>query len=240
MRVLSATNEGKLDSLTNLTDRLRAAVQQASADRDPNSGQRTILDDPTIWMLCGDGYLRGGAFKRAVQCYDKFAKARPDQQPYLWQRGIALYMAGDYQRGADQFALHKSVNPNDVENSAWHFLCVAKLKSPQAAKQVLIVSRGDGRVPMAMVMKLLAGEATTEDVLQSANALDGNSQAGKRARMFAHLYIGLYHDASGNLALARKHMRQSASVGLRNFYMQDVAIQYAQQISKAPSGTTRN
>ena len=58
--------------------------------------------------------------------------------------------------GAKQFELHKTVNPDDVENSAWHFLCVARSKGIESVRKGLIDVTGDSRIPMMKVQEMLA------------------------------------------------------------------------------------
>ena len=67
-----------------------------------------------------------GRFAQSAATFDQLAKAIPDEAPQLWQRGIALYYAGRYADCRRQFESHRTVNPDDVENAAWHFLCVAR------------------------------------------------------------------------------------------------------------------
>ena len=59
-------------------------------------------------------------------------------KPYLCQRGISQYCLGDFAGGRQQFEIHRKVNPNDVENAAWHYLCVAKTDGQDVARQSLI------------------------------------------------------------------------------------------------------
>jgi lipoprotein NlpI len=94
----------------------------------------------------------------------------PDERPHHWQRGIALYYAGRFEDGTKQFELHRTVNPEDVENAAWHFLCLARWKDVETARKSLIPIKGDTRIPMAQVHRLFAGKATAEDVLKAAAA----------------------------------------------------------------------
>jgi len=68
--------------------------------------------------------------------------------PQLWQRGIALYYAGRYDDCRKQFEAHRTVNPDVVENAAWHFLCVARADSVAAARAALLPVGPDRRVPM--------------------------------------------------------------------------------------------
>src|ERR1044071_2605955 len=77
--------------------------------------------------------FQAGRVAESVRGFDELAKLRPDVAPQLWQRGIALYYAGRYVDCRTQFESHRTVNPNDVENAAWHFLCVARAESPGKA-----------------------------------------------------------------------------------------------------------
>src|SRR5437868_2956016 len=80
---------------------------------------------------------------------DAVLAAHPDRAPGHWRRGIALYYAGRYADGAKQFDLHRTVNPQDVENSAWHYLCTARATNRAAARAALLPVSRDARVPMA-------------------------------------------------------------------------------------------
>jgi hypothetical protein len=89
---------------------------------------------------CGSGFnkavaeFRSGRVAESAAGFDKVAKLAPDYAPQLWQRGIALYYAGRYRDCRAQFESHRTVNPDDVENAAWHFLCVARAETPAKVK----------------------------------------------------------------------------------------------------------
>lgn len=144
----------------------------------------------------------------------------PRVEPYLWQLGISYYYAEKFDQGRDLFASHQAVNRNDVENAAWHFLCVAKLEGVEAARKQLlpIDTRRDVRVPMREVYEFYASRGSADEVLEAARQ-DGS----ERAKMYAHLYLGLYHEVKGEKDRARKHMRASADAKLRDNYMHEVA-----------------
>src|SRR5205823_6024801 len=112
----------------------------------------------------GDAHLKAGNFKEAVADFDKFLEAEPKFAPEHWRRGIALYYAGRFADGAKQFDLHRTVNPEDVENSAWHYLCNARATNREAARKELLPVTGDARVPMAQVLELFAGKLKPQDV----------------------------------------------------------------------------
>ena len=60
------------------------------------------------------------------------------------------------------------MNPDDVENAAWHFLCVARAESPAKARAALLPVGPDARVPMREVYQMFRGTLTPEQVLSAA------------------------------------------------------------------------
>lgn len=174
------------------------------------------LDDPRAHDRRGDEHLRAGRVERAIEDFDRFLDAYPEAEPYHWRRGIAYYYAGRYDDGVRQFEMHRTVNPADVENAAWHFLCKARASDPEQARAALLPVGHDRRAPMMTVYELFAGRATCEDVLVAAGENPG-------ARFYAHLYLGLYHEALGDPAAARPHLEAAATTDGQDHYMGDVA-----------------
>ena len=72
--------------------------------------------------------FQAGHVQRSLEGFDRVIALDRAAAPFLWQRGIALYYAGRFRDCQAQFESHRTVNPDDVENAAWHFLCVAKAK----------------------------------------------------------------------------------------------------------------
>jgi lipoprotein NlpI len=148
--------------------------------------------------------FENGRFAEAAASFDSLAKEVPERAPYLWQRGIALYYAGRYDDCRRQFESHRAVNPDDVENAAWHFLCVARAESPARAKAALLPVGPDARVPMREVYQMFRGSLAPEQVL-SAAGIEPDAQ------FFAHLYLGLYFEALGMKGRAREHITIAAA-----------------------------
>ena len=126
-----------------------------------------------------------------------------------------LYYAGKFAEGRKQFELHQTVNPNDVENAAWHFLCVAKADGVEAARKALIPISGDARVPMAQVHALFAGTGSEEAVMKAV--VDAGNQRDHLC--YAHLYLGLYHEALGHADQAKVHLLKAANDYQMDHYM---------------------
>jgi lipoprotein NlpI len=145
-----------------------------------------------------------GRFAASAATFDELAKLIADEAPQLWQRGIALYYAGRYGDCRRQFESHRTVNPDDVENAAWHFLCVAREQTPEKARGALLPVGLDPRAPMREVYQMFRGTLTAEDVLKAAGS-------GAGGQFYAHLYVGLYSEALGRKDLALKHIKEAAS-----------------------------
>jgi lipoprotein NlpI len=145
-----------------------------------------------------------GRFAASAATFDELAKLIADEAPQLWQRGIALYYAGRYGDCRRQFESHRTVNPDDVENAAWHFLCVAREQTPEKARGALLPVGLDPRAPMREVYQMFRGTLTADDVLKAAGS-------GASGQFYAHLYISLYAEALGQKDLALKHIKEAAS-----------------------------
>ena len=174
-------------------------------------------DDPQAAFNKAVADFQRGRVVESAAGFDKVAKLAPDYAPQLWQRGIALYYAGRYQDCRAQFESHRTVNPADVENAAWHFLCVARAETPAKAKAALLPVGPDSRVPMRQIYQMFKGEIRPEQMLASA----GTTQ---EAQFYAHLYAGLFFEATGNRDRARAEITTAADQYTVGGYMHDVAV----------------
>lgn len=163
-----------------------------------------LLAQPQAMLDRAVAHFEAGRIAESAAEFDRLAKADPAGMPYLWQRGIVLYYAGRYADCRQQFERHRTVNPDDVENAAWHFLCVALAESPARARMALLPVGPDSRVPMRQVYEMFRGAATPEEVLRAAGAQP-------TAQFYAQLYLGLYFEALGDARRALEHITAAAA-----------------------------
>ena len=181
---------------------------------------------PDQWMETGVDAFFNARIEDSAIAFDKVIEAVPQAKPQLWQRGLTLYYAKRYQDGREQFETHQTANSNDVENAAWHFLCVARLEGVDAARKALIPIEGDTRVPMKQVHALFAGTGSVEAVLTAAG--EGDDSPRRRNHLcYAHLYLGLYFEALGDDAKAKEHILKAATDYEMDHYMGKTAITHA-------------
>jgi len=175
------------------SDPANAAAHFHAAAQNPQQVFNTAVAD-----------FSAGRLEEAAAGFDRFGELQPAYAPQLWQRGIALYYVARYQDCREQFESHRTVNPNDVENAAWHFLCVARLESPAAARAALLPVGPDARAPMTEIYRMFRGDIEPAEVLAAA----GDES---RAQFYAHLYMGLYAEALGRGDAARASIAAAAA-----------------------------
>ncbi len=200
----------------------RLELQQAQGD-----DARALA---AAFVQLGDAQLRSGQSAAAVKSFEQALALEPQSEPYLWQYGIALYFVGRYAEGRELFEKHRKVNPHDVENAAWHFLCAAKATDLAQARQLLLPAPADRRAPMKQILERLPGGDA--EAIETAVAELQGSPAHASARLYADLYLGLIADAEGQTQTAERYLQQAASTELTN-YMADVARVYAAHLESA-------
>jgi lipoprotein NlpI len=179
------------------------------------------------YQLRGFARCFAGQFKESVADFDKAIELNPKLADGHWQRGLALYYAGEYEKARDQFKRDEKVFGDDVENAAWHFLCIARKDGVESArKQILKISK-DARPPMMTVYALFKGDAKPEDVIAEADAAEKNEKLRpehrKLAHFYGHLYLGLYYEALGDAKKAKEHIDQAANKYHTTGYMGQIA-----------------
>jgi lipoprotein NlpI len=182
-----------------------------------------FLQAPAVFQRQGEAAFREGRFAESVANFDKVIAAIPDQAAHHWQRGISLYYAGRFKDCRDQFQLHRTVNPEDFENAAWHLLCNARIDGFENARKNLIATREDGRVPMRELFRLYKGEGSVEQVLK-ASARDETSE------FYANLYLALYEEARGRRDASKPYAKKANDLADAG-YMGDVARVHWKQLA---------
>jgi lipoprotein NlpI len=215
----------------------RAAQASARGDIDQAIGVLTevISKNPKqsiALYLRGRENFRAGKIKESVSDLDKhveleLAKAKdPKAQARQWERGISYYYAGEFEKGARQFELYQTYHDQDVENSTWRYLCVARMDGVEKARQNLLPISDDRRVPMMQIYDLYRGKLKPADVFVAAEAREPTKEARNQQLFYAHLYVGLWYEAAGEKELAKKHILEAEKHKIGH-YMWDVAHVHA-------------
>jgi lipoprotein NlpI len=194
------------------------------------------LDPKSVEAYSGRGgeHFKLGRIKESIADFDKQIALKPADNASHWRRGISYYYAGRFDDGWKQFEDGKTVYKDDVENAVWHFLCLARSAGVKKAQKAMLKIGKDPRVPMMEIYAFYAGKAKPEDVLASAMKVDkdAKSEVRKEQLFYAHLYLGLYYEVTGNNKRAKEHMKKAAKDYAIGHYMGDVARVHLAQMGK--------
>jgi lipoprotein NlpI len=180
----------------------------------------------------GSVHFKRGHIAESLADWDKQLELRPADSPGHWQRGISLYYAGRFDEGRKQFEGYEKVDTNDVENAVWQFLCNARLVGVDKARASMLKIGLDRRVPMMQVYDLYRGKLKPDDVLAAVEKGMPTPQERSERLFYAHLYLGLYYEATGDKDKAREHISLAAEKYRIPSYMGDVAWVHKELLNK--------
>ncbi|MEM9644993.1 MAG: hypothetical protein AAF989_08355 [Planctomycetota bacterium] len=184
---------------------------------------------PNEWVRLGEAELRAGKIEDSIVSFERAISLAGDDEftAGLWQYGISLFFAKRYDEGTKLFDQYQQFGPDDVETAAWHFMCMAKAKDVETARQNVIEIYGDGRPAMKEVHQRLSGgeDSIVHDAIRKAK---GTPRQGA-AIFFGNFYLGAIADAEGDLPRAKRRMKVAAISPYTEF-MADVAKVYSKQL----------
>ena len=232
---ISAQDEKQNKSDENkMAEQIVAELNTALRKNDHQAVEKLVTSLLEIKPKMASGYYhRGrarfcmGKIKECCEDFDQYIKLEPSASNRQWERGIALYYAKRFKEGAQQFEEYQTYHDNDVENSTWRFLCVAKTEGIKKAQDTLLKIKNDRRIPMMKIYAMYQGKAKPADVMAEATKEKAGGEklddaSLNRRKFYAHLYIGLYHEATGKKELAKKHILLARKHKI-DHYMWDVA-----------------
>lgn len=225
-------------------DAVQSALVKASELLSQDKGKEAVAEldvaigkqpnNVSLLQLRAETLFRIGEFEKSMKDFDKVVELKPQLKAENWQRGIALYYVGRFKDGADQFEEHHRVNPDDVENTFWFFLCLAKAESIEAARKKIIPSRGDARPPLMEIYKLVRGEVTPADVEKSIGQFTAGTRGREQAEFYGYLYLGLWFDLQGDKTKAIDFLQKSLAANDRG-YMADVGKVHLKTLQSSPT-----
>lgn len=241
--VLAALQPGTArseDDARELLDQALVAAAQGNSASAVLLTTKALQQDDKLaaaYYYRGREHFRLGKIKESVADFDRYVELRPEVASRQWERGIALYYAGKYDKGAKQFELYQTFHDNDVENSVWRYLCMVPDHGIEKSRAVMLPIKNDPRVPMMQVYELYRGNLKPAEVLAECKRDDPPAEVLAGRLFYAHLYLGLYHEVAGDEKLAKKYILLAADEELAknpriNGYMWDVARIHASRLAK--------
>jgi lipoprotein NlpI len=223
--LLTMTVSAQQQAMEGWSRRAEQAMRDGQADqaiKELDGAIQSMPNSSQLYTLRGSVKFRSGKVEESIPDFDKSIELDPQVKPYLWQRGIALYYADKFEEGLAQFEIHRDVNPNDVENAFWHFLCNAKLHGVEAAEKDVLLAGFDNRAPLMQVQQLIQGKLKIEEVIAASEKGGVGTQANRYTKFYGYLYVGLYYDVIKDPDNAKKYLQLCIDQDVPS-YMGDVA-----------------
>ncbi|MDX1948244.1 MAG: tetratricopeptide repeat protein [Pirellulaceae bacterium] len=222
------------EALDDLLTKATRAAQQADHAGAIAHLTAAIKLQPTAaiaYYLRGREHFRAGKVAESVADFDRYVQLDPKSESQQWERGISYYYAGEFAKGAKQFELYQTFHDQDVENSTWRYLCVARTDGVEKAQANMLPIDNDPRIPMMQIFDLYRGKLQPADVLKAAEAGSPTKENLNTRLFYAHLYLGLWHEAAGRADEAKKHILEAEQHKIGH-YMWDVAHVHAERLRK--------
>jgi tetratricopeptide (TPR) repeat protein len=178
--------------------------------------------NPHAYVRRGMAYFKLAQIAASIQDFDRAEQLDSRLTPYLWQRGLSYYYAERFEDGALQFEIDLTVNSQDVEETVWRYLCLARCHGSEQAQATLLPVRNDPRRFMAAVYDLYAGNLQSDELLAIA------ARDGQRGEFYGHLYLGLYFEAWNHESQAKDHILNAATQYNLDDYMWHLARVHSQ------------
>lgn len=178
---------------------------------------------PRALVEQGIAEFRAGKVAESITSFEAASKLQPNLRAHLWQLGISYYYAQEFEKGQKLFEAHQTVNPQDVENAIWHFLCLSRTDGVEAARKKFIKITDDRRIPMKELHSLFAGEGSETEVLAAAQNGKPSDEELKERLFYSYLYLGLYEEALKHPEISLAYMKKAAGEFSSKHYMGDVA-----------------
>jgi lipoprotein NlpI len=206
--------------------------QHREAIADYDMAIKFAPDQAELYDRRGSERFKLGQIEGSIADFDRFIVLRPDQEPAHWKRGISYYYAGRFDDGRKQFEGYQTVDDNDVENAVWRFLCMARADGVAKARAAMLPIKRDTRVPMMQIYSLYRGDIKPEAVLAAAQADDPPAARLKEQLFYAHLYLALYYEVTGDAKLCAEHLAEAEKLRIPH-YMGDVAVVHGKRLRAA-------
>jgi lipoprotein NlpI len=183
----------------------------------------------------GDAYLKEAASSRNPSRISTSSwRCGRSRRFDHWRACIALYYAGRFKDGVDQFEkLHRKVNPEDVE-TRHGTICNARANTPKSARGPDPGLEGQPRADEGSA-RTLRGKIKPQDVLDAAEKAKLKDEDLKEARFYANLYVGLFYESEGDAKKALEHLTTAAEKYKIGHYMWDVADVHSRLLERGPA-----
>ena len=187
-------------------------------------------ESQVVRSLVTDGVdlFRKGEFGRSIHSFDLAIKKKPDLEPYLWQRGLALYFDKRFRECSAQFKVDVTVNPRDTEEAIWDYICRSEEPS-HSTLHLMKLSEPDKRRVMQLTYEVFQGNVDWYELEKLS------SKSSETTYFYSKLYLSLYfhtiNEDDKSLAFIREAL--NSNYALLELDNRDLMISVAKHFEKS-------
>jgi alpha-L-fucosidase len=157
-------------------------------------------------------------FPESIADYDRAISAGGAHDEYSgWERGLALYYAGQFDAARKQFEGYHRFDAADIENGLWRYLSIAQAEGRARAVETLTPYPRRSRPPFPALHDLYGDKGSLEAVLAEAEREAASAEGRKENLFYAHYYIAKHLELLGKLVDARLHLKEALERKPRHF-----------------------
>lgn len=178
-----------------------AGAVGAAGSRAAVAVESNPLATPRSLVARGMQRFRAGDVGGSIEAFDAAMSLDPRFGDVLWQRGLSLYYADEFDKAAQQFERDFRLNPRDTEESIWQVIARSRngAEDFSRAQRDMHEVVGEPREYMSIAYGVFKGRLPEEKLVQLAS--DGRRP---RDSFYGALYLGLLRESQGDAAQARE------------------------------------
>lgn len=199
-----------------------------------------------LYSRRGDCNMFLGKFKESEADYAEMITLDPGLFNSHWRLGIAYYYTGKFEKSAKQFEAYDLYNDRDRENGIWQYMAQARVTGLKEARTTMLKYEQFDREPFPQLYTLFEGgdPRNGDGIFEEIRSAEGVSATERQQRLFfAHLYVGIYREMTGDTQAALNLLREAAAstwgqtAGGGPTYMWQVArLHYEQLVERVRAG----
>jgi lipoprotein NlpI len=200
--------------------------EHAAALADLNAAVRLRPFKGSVLAARGSAHLRAGNLALAEADLTRALSLAADSSSTYLRRGHARFLSGRYAEALDDFRNAERSNDLGLNRefiAIWQALAELRLGKDPAPRLAERLKGGEGKRWPGAVLRLLAGKARGDEVLQEAADGTPDEQAANLCE--AYFYLGQLALAKGDKAGAAGWFRKSVDTGVLTYMEYEMSLE---------------
>ena len=185
------------------------------AQYDFNQAIRLKPDLAEAYNSMGVHYTQQMDFIQAYEAFDASLDINPEMEFAFLNRGIALYYGGRPDLAMQDFGTFYNKNASDPYRALWSYLASSEIDEQRALQELTELRKNlDGDNWATQLVDLYLNKITESQLLRALISGVTSQQQLTDRLCEAYFYLGKYHSARGNRAIASNYFKLALSTNV--------------------------